>query len=242
MTLARTALATAALVATTAGCSTYDRLTTSDFARQEPEQVVAAAVEAMSDVTSMRVTGQVRVRGSEVLVDVAMDDSGSCTATMRTGEGRLALRRIGRRAWVKGDEAFIVRAGGGGSLPPGALSHLATSWIRADAPPLLELCDLRTWTDTFTRPDTDGADGGSQPLTAEDLSSVTLVEDEDLGGGVRAVHFSPDPRQTVWVLSEAPHHVVRIERTGRDGGALSLSDFDLPVDVERPSADEVLRP
>lgn len=234
----RTAVTLAALVATTGGCSTYDRLTTSDFARQEPEQVVAAAVEAMSDVTSIRVTGQVRVRGSDVLVDIATDDGGSCTATMRTGEGRLALRRIGRQAWIKGDEAFITRTGSGTSLPPGALSRLATSWVRADAPPLLELCDLRTWTDTFARTGT----GGGEALTADDLASVTLVEDDELGGDVRAVHFSPDPRQTVWVRSEAPHYVVRVERTGRDGGALSLSDFNLPVDVERPPADEVLRP
>lgn len=238
----------AALLATGTGCSAYDRLTTSDFARQGPGEVVAAAVAAMSDLTSLRATGQVLVEGRSVFVDIAMDDRGRCTGTMRTAEGRVALRRVGSAAWFKGDEGFFSRTASGATLPPPALSHLATSWVRADAPPLLELCDLDRWVDVFTHPakgshgkDRGGARSTSRPPTAADLATVALEEDDDLGNGVRAVHFSPEPGQTVWVLSEAPHHVVRVEEDGREGGALAFSDFDQPVDVEPPPASEVIR-
>lgn len=237
----------AALLATGTGCSAYDRLTTSDFSRQEPEKVVAAAVAAMSDLTSLRATGQVLVEGRSIFVDIAMDDRGRCSGTMRTAEGRVALRRVGRAAWFKGDESFFSRTGSGATLPSRALSQLATSWVRADAPPLLELCDLDAWVDVFTVPAKGargtGRDGArAKPPTAADLANVTMEEDDDLGTGVRAVHLTPEPGHTVWIRSDAPHHVLRLEEDGREGGALSFSDFDLPVDVEPPPADEVVRP
>lgn len=220
----------AALLAGGTGCSAYDRLTTSDFARQEPVEVVEAAVAAMSDLTSLRATGQVLVEGRSVFVDVAVDDRSRCSGTMRTSEGRIALRRVGRATWFSGDAGFFARVRGGATLGPQTLTHLATSWVRLDAPALGRLCDLDSWIGSLT----------SRPPTAEDLTTVEMVEDDALGEGLRAVHFSPTPDQTVWVSSRAPHHVVHLVRTGRDGGEISFSDFGLPVEVERPSPGEVL--
>ncbi|CAM3670976.1 hypothetical protein [Nocardioides zeicaulis] len=218
----RAALVTALLV-TGSGCSAYDRFTTSDFARQEPAQVVAAATAAMSDLTSLRATGQVLLEGRSVFVDLAMDARGRCSGTMRTAEGRITLRRVGGTAWLTGDAGFFDRLGGSVALPAQSRSRLADGWVRADAPRLLELCALDGWVGTVS--------GGGDDLVLE--------EDDDLGNGVRSVHYSPEPGRTVWVLSEAPHHVVRVEDDARDGATLSFSDFDQPVHVQRPPAREV---
>ena len=55
------------------GCSVYDDLTTSDFAKQDGDAIVAAASEAMLDVQSMRITGQARTKGNQFFVDLRMD-------------------------------------------------------------------------------------------------------------------------------------------------------------------------
>ena len=47
----------------------------------------------------------------------------------------------------------------------------------------------------------------------------------------------------VWVRSEAPHHVVKIESTAtQDGGTIAFSEFDEDVEVEAPAPKDVLRP
>ncbi len=246
------AVVVAVLVTTTGGCAAYENLTTSDFAQQEPGQVVGAASAAMSGLTSLRVTGQVRRDGVEMFVDLAMDDEGRCTGTLRTADGRVSLRQVGRRAWFTGEQAFFRRIGGA-SVPPGRLTHLSTSWVALDPGPAAGLCDLGRYEGGLAVPRDGGAGAtkgegkgeGKTGTKTGDLdgtrAGLDLVEDEELGDGVLAVHFSPRPDRTVWVLSQAPHHVVRMEQDGRDGGEIAFSDFGVPVDVEAPSPDEVDR-
>jgi peptidoglycan/xylan/chitin deacetylase (PgdA/CDA1 family) len=62
-----------ALAAAVSGCSVYEDLTTSDFAKQDADAIVAAASEAMQDVSSLRLTGQVRDGGEQYFIDLSVD-------------------------------------------------------------------------------------------------------------------------------------------------------------------------
>ncbi len=69
------------------------------------------------------------------------------------------------------------------------------------------------------------------------------VEAEESLDGERAVRLSADTGEVVWVLSEAPHYVVRVESAVlSDGGALTLSEFNREVRVEVPARKDVFRP
>ena len=86
--------------------------------------------------------------------------------------------------------------------------------------------------------DEKGGDREDVPATVGEESSVD---------GQKVVQLSASPGgahdEMVWVRSEAPHHVVKIESTAtRDGGTLAFSEFDEDVEVEAPAPKDVLRP
>ena len=234
-----TVVATAVTLAAVSGCSVYDDLTTSDFAKQDGEAIIAAAGEAMQDVSSLRMTGQMRDKGEQYFVDLSLDREDRCTGTLRIGGSHLDVRRIGDRAWVKGEAGAFNRLSGS-SLPRTALQRLSRSWLPVEGKAAASLCDFDKLLKTFEVVDLDekGGDREDVPATVGEESSIdgqTVVQLSASPGGAHD--------EMVWVRSEAPHHVVRMESTAtQDGGTLAFSEFDQDVEVEAPAREDVLRP
>ncbi|MDR7252869.1 hypothetical protein J2X46_001854 [Nocardioides sp. BE266] len=232
----RSIRATAAvlLLATlTTGCSAYENFRKSDFAKQDAESIADAANTAMQDVTSMRVTGQVHPEGTQILIDLAMDEDGRCSGTMRLSQGHLAIRRIGARAWIKGDGAFVTRVSDG-ALPANALARLSTSWIPADDKTILRLCDLDSYLKALKLVATGGEARAGQEAT---------YEEETTADGDRVVMLPGRAGELSWVTSEAPHRVVRVDYAGKgDKGSLAISEFNQEVLVLAPRPKDVFNP
>ena len=234
----RTVAALLALSTLLSGCGAYENFRRTDFSKQDGNAISAAATSAMRDVSSMRLTGQVVLRGNQVLVDLSMNLEGRCTGTLRMGGSHLAVRRVGRRAWIKGDEGFYTSVSTM-RVPAAALTRLSTSWIPADDTSILDLCDLAEFLKPFRVVDLvgEGRRGGGADAAAD-----VLVAEEDTEDG-RVVTLTADTGETAWVQSEAPHYVVRVESADlRDGGALTLSEFGRDVRVEVPRPKDVFRP
>lgn len=250
----RGVVATAALVAAATGCSVYEDFTTSDFAQKDGDAIVVAASEAMLDVTSLRVTGQVRDGGEHYFVDLSMDRDDRCTGTIRVGGSHLDIRRIGDRAWLKGEAGAFNRLGGG-SVPRQVLDRLSSSWLELDGRTATRLCDFDALLATFEVVDFGQEEpgrgngrrkGGSTDARTDDPVPASVVEETTIDGR-KAVQLTASPggahEENTWVLSQAPHHVVKLESTSmRDGGTLSFSEFDVAVEVEAPPRTDVIRP
>jgi hypothetical protein len=219
-------------------CGVVDDLRTSGFAKESGAEIVTAASAAMADVTSMRVTGQMRVDGDQVLVDVTLDED-TCTGTVRFSKSRVSLIRIGDHAWFRGDGASYARMSGS-PLPSGAPASSGAMWVRADGLADDELCDLASHLASFSLdPPSKGKNGGREWT---DLGDLSVGDEVDLDGG-RAVPVTSTPQDTAWISSDEPHHVVRLESTvPRDGGNLSYTEFDQDVVVQEPKGKDVLRP
>lgn len=234
------AVATAVtLAAAVSGCSVYDDLTTSDFAKQDGDSIIAAAGEAMQGVSSLRMTGQMRDRGEQYFVDLSIDREDRCTGTLRIGGSHLDVRRVGDRAWVKGEAGAFNRFSGS-ALPRTALQRLSRSWLPVEGKAAAALCDFDKLLKAFEVVDLDekGRAREDVPATVGEESSIdgqTVVQLSASPGGAHD--------EMVWVRSEAPHHVVRMESTAtQDGGTLAFSEFDQDVEVEAPAREDVLRP
>jgi hypothetical protein len=217
------------------GCSVYQDFTTSGFAKQEPDAIVAAASKAMLDVTSMRLTGQVRSHGRSVFVDISVAEGDLCRGTMRIEGANVDIRRVGAKAWVRGE-----------SGPGAAAKAPAGMWVPTDDKAVLQLCDLRTQLKEFTVADP-GEEGRAG--TTDDLEAYvpSTVGEETSLDGVKVVPLSGRPggehEETSWVRVDAPHYVVRIESTSaNNGGSLYYSAFNDEVLVEAPDRKDVLRP
>lgn len=228
-----------ALAAAVSGCSVYEDLTTSDFAKQDGDAIIAAAGQAMQDVSSLRMTGQVRDKGEQYFVDLTLDREDRCTGTFRIGGSHLDVRRIGRRAWVKGEAGAFNRLGGG-VLPESALQRLSTSWLLVEGKDAVELCDFDKLLKTFAVVDFDAKEDEREEVPA------TVGEESNVDGQT-VVELSASPggghQEMVWVRSEAPHRVVKLESTEtQDGGILAFAEFNEDVVVEAPDRKDVLRP
>lgn len=242
------------------GCSVYDDLTTSDFAQQDGEAIVAAASEAMLDVQSMRITGQARTQGNQFFLDLRLDREDNCVGTVRFGgSSNIDIRRVGDRVWLKGESGAYNRLSST-PLPRYLLDRLSTTWVLfEDDPGLRRACDLESFLESFEvvdlvagDPDAGegaGKDKGKGKDRTDDLSGEvpTVVGDESSEDGQKVVQLSGSPGgqhdELAWVRSEAPHHVVRIESTSmQDGGTIAFSEFDEEFEVEVPKGKDVMRP
>lgn len=243
------------------GCSVYDDLTTSDFAKQDGDAIVAAASEAMLDVQSMRITGQARTNGNQFFLDLRLDRDDNCIGTVRFGgSSNIDIRRVGDRVWLKGESGAYNRLSST-PLPRYLLDRLSTTWVLfEDDKEMRRLCDLEDLLASFEVVDlvagdsdtgkgtSSGKGRGKGKDRADDLSGEvpTVVGDESSEDGQKVVQLSGSPGgqhdELAWVRSEAPHHVVRIDSTSmQDGGTIAFSEFDEEFDVEVPQGKDVMR-
>lgn len=228
------------LASLVSGCSAYEELRGSSFAKQDPETIVAQAAEAMEDVTTMRVVGQVSSNGSNVVLDVTISSNKKCSGWMRVAQGRMDIRRVGKQAWVKGDSGTFNQLSGS-RLPAHEAERLSKLWIPLKDKGVQRFCDLRGVLKSFrvlTRSEGKKKTvGGQLPVTVEE--ELTL-------DGVRVVKLAARPggthEESLWVRTESPHHVIKVTSSSTtDGGSLSLSMLDELVDVRPPARDELLR-
>lgn len=243
------------LAVAVSGCSVYDDFTTSDFAKQDGDAIVAAASTAMQDVQSMRLTGQVRSGGNQFFIDLSLDRDDHCSGSIRLGGSNIDIRRVGDRVWIKGESGAYNRLSRT-PLPDAVLERLSTSWVLLeDDKGLRRACDLESFLAAFEVVDIGEGDDGEgreqkgKGRKGDDLADdvPTTVGDETTEDGHKVVQLSGSPGgqhdELAWVRSEAPHYVVRIESTSaRDGGEIALSEFDEAVEVEVPKGKDVFRP
>jgi hypothetical protein len=199
----------------------------------------------MQDVDSLRMTGQVRYRGTQYFVDLHLERSGDCTGSLRLRGTFLDVRRVGDRTWVQGDSAF-VRQAVGGDVPAAALDRLRGKWLPVDDTSFGALCDLDGLLKSFRVVDFGTAHRGSGKRNKGNGElDVTVAEETDLDG-TTAVKISGRPGgshdEHVWVASDAPHRVIKIESTATsDGGQLAFGEFDRDVEVAPPAPKDVFR-
>ena len=248
----RRVAAVVALVGAVSGCSVYEDFTTSEFAKQDADAIVTAASKAMQDVTSMRLTGQVRSHGNQFFIDVTADRDDRCTGTVRFGRSHIDVRRMGDKVWLKGESGAYNRLSRV-PLPAHTLRRLSSSWgLLDDDKALNKACDLDAFLEDFAVVDYGAEDDGKAGKKAgkqDDLSGevdVTVGEETSMSGQ-KVVELSGSPggqhQELSWVLSDAPHYVVKVESTSaQDGGSLSLSEFNEDVEVEAPDPKDVIRP
>ena len=255
----------AALTVVLGGCSAYEDLTTSEFAKQEPDKILESASKAMREVDSVRIIGRVRDAGLQMFLDIRIDRSGRCTGGLRYDGRRLQVLSNGSKTWFKGDAGFFAMVSGY-QPPSAARDRLSRSWLLMKPADGKDFCDLVEFLEAFDTVDVGGSedsdtndeqgkkgkkgkkknDEGTNSVQELDQFPMTVDEESDLDG-TTVVKLSASPGgshdETVWVASDAPHRVLKVESSAsRDGGSLTFSAFNEPVEVEPPAAKDVFKP
>ncbi|MFE0703427.1 hypothetical protein [Streptomyces sp. NPDC058872] len=204
------------------------------------DQIADRAVTATRSAASLRITGRIVSDGQPLAVDFAVDDSGECTGLMKVEDGTAELRRVDRVTYLKGDEAFWRASMTSQGLPEAqitaTLELIKGRWLKiapgqAGSEDLGSICDLKA-----LLADLDGDGAERRGLTRGPDGEVagtpvaTLVKKKTDG-----------ETTTVSVAQQGEPYVLKMVREGGDEpGTVLLSDYDEPVEVSAPPADETV--
>ncbi|MFI6418835.1 hypothetical protein ACIBG6_15720 [Streptomyces sp. NPDC050842] len=210
------------------------------FADLTPDEIAERAVTATQSATSLRMVGRVAADGQPLDIDFAVNDRDECTGVMKIDGGTAELRRVDDITYMKGDEAFwrVSMASQGMPEPQidATIELVKGRWLKiapgqAGSGDLGGVCDLKGLLADLDKDKAErsglvrGPDG-----EVDDTPVATLVK-KKTGGETT----------TVSVSQEGKPYILKMVKTGGDEpGSMLLSDYDKPVDVVVPPADETV--
>jgi hypothetical protein len=202
-----------------------------DFVALSADEIKTEVIADMKALESMTMTADIASGDQQIGLDLALDTDGTCVGTMTIGDGTAQIMSVDGSSYLKGDTAFWESSGGEGS---GKVMEemVGDRWAKLPGGQggFESFCDLDGLLDEF---------GGS------DASSATVEKGEEGEvDGQPALKLTSDEdggTTSLWVATSGEDHfILKIERSGNDGGDITLSGFNEPVDATAPSDEDVV--
>ncbi|MFE5792366.1 hypothetical protein ACFQ8C_07270 [Streptomyces sp. NPDC056503] len=229
----------AAWAATRAPARAVTAPTPDPFDGLTPGQIADRAVDATRSADSLRMTGRVVSEGQDLDVDFSVDDKGSCQGRIGVDDGEAELRRLDDITYMKGDEAFWRISMTSQGIPENQIAPVIElvkgRWLKiapgqAGSADLGEICDLDSLLDDLDQDKDDRAGLRRGPDREVDHTPVATLVKKESG-----------ETTTVSVAQEGKPYIRQVVRTGgEEPGSMTLSEYDRPVDVTAPPADETV--
>jgi hypothetical protein len=198
-----------------------------EFADQSVASIQAQVEKDMGSVESLTMDGSFTQNGEKTTLKLSADTDGNCVGTLGTAGGSAKVLSLDDASYIKADEEFWTAQAG----PQGAqiASVLGDKWAKlpAGAGGFDQFCDLDNFLDELTSDDDAKVTKGS--LKAIDGQQALELTSSDSEG-----------RSTGWVSAEGKHYFLRLEKKGSDGGSFTFSDFNEPVEADKPADEDVL--
>lgn len=200
------------------------------FAGQPVKDITKAASADMKGLKSLRIGGDLTTNGQKLHLDMQSTTDGDCQGSVRVDKGSAQVVSSGGSYWMKPDAAFWEQqAPDQSELIEQAVGD---KWVSVPSSSGLdEVCHLDNFLKAFNDASTDDpsaspSNAGSEQVDGQDAVKITGTSDGQ--------------QLAAWVASDDPHYILKIEvGGGTDGGTLSFSDFDEPVDVKTPAPSDV---
>lgn len=204
------------------------------------KEIEAKAKAAMTALTSLHVKGQIASKDGKISLDLAADKQGNCTGSVGVGgTGKAEILHTGEKTWMKPDAEFWKAIGtkeGGSAKEVAAATELFKGRYL-----LIPADDTESGASDFA-----AMCGLIEALTSDD-SADSKVEKGAAGttNGFKTFSLTATDadgeKSTLYVATEGKPYLVRMEQTeGSEPGEMNFSDFDKPLTVTAPPADEVI--
>ena len=148
-----------------------------------------------------------KARGQSASLDLQLSSSGDCTGTISFATtGTIEILGVGGDRWFKGDEAFWSTTG----LPD--MSAVLDKWVVDGQDDFAQFCAVDDFVGEMFEDEADETYviKGTESVDGED---VVVVEQDDAEEGV----------STGYILLDEPHHMVKIDKEGDNGGTITFS-------------------
>lgn len=210
------------------------------FAGLTPDEIGERAVTATQSATSLRMTGKVVSEGQPLGIDFSVNDKDECTGLIKIKDGTAELRRLDHITYMKGDEDFWRASMASQGMPEpqitATLELIKDRWLKiapgqAGSEDLGGVCDLKSLLADLDK-------------DKEQRRGLTRGPDAKVGGTPVATLVKKKPggeTTTVSVSERGKTYILKmVKKGGKEPGAIVLSDYDKPVHVKAPPADETV--
>ncbi|MDH6145402.1 hypothetical protein [Kitasatospora acidiphila] len=209
-----------------------------DLSSMSADQVVDQIRATMGAVSTVHVAGYAMSDGQKMTLDVSADKNKNCTGTVTTGDtGSIELIHNSAGTWIKPDATYWknMAAQKGNPQAGDAVAELFKGrWLTGaqDDPDLQGMADVC------------GVLAGlDEALNEDSTKSSAHKGDYAFVDGARAltVNVTDDSGPSIlYPAADEQPYLLRVVNNGSDGGIVDLSDFNKPVDVQAPPADQVI--
>jgi hypothetical protein len=227
MTTTRTAGILAGAVVLLAGCGGSGN----DFASKSPQAIASAASADMKNLKSLRLEGDLTSSGQKIGIDMQVTTSGDCQGSIVLDGSTAQIASSGGKAWMKPDKSFWEKQAPAQATQIEAV--VGDKWVLIPSSSGLDqACDLSKLLSKFGNPTSDPSDAPTS-ATADSVDGQDAVRLSGQGSDGNPV--------TAWVSTQDPHYILKLEMTsGSEPGTITFTDFDQPVSVKTPAADDVV--
>ncbi|MFE9422741.1 hypothetical protein ACFYNO_07250 [Kitasatospora sp. NPDC006697] len=200
------------------------------------EQILAKAHAAMASLTSMRVAGNVTTGGQKIVLDLVGDKDKNCTGTVTVGAtGTVQVIHNAQGTWMKPDTAFwenISAEKGKASAGPAIAQFFKDKYLTggqddASMQEVAGMCDIVSGIADDQSKETDVVKGATSTVDGQSVIGISAKDD------------SGEPTQ-LSIATKGQPYLIRMSSTGSEPGQMDFSEFNKPVTVQAPPADQVV--
>ncbi|GAA3375256.1 lipoprotein [Streptomyces sannanensis] len=209
------------------------------FAGMTADQIADKALDTTKAADSLKAMGIARSDKKELQFDVSVSKQGDCQGKLTDAGATADLVSVDKAVYIKGDSKFWEQTGKeDGSSPEetaAMVELLKGRWLKVPAEDNSAEDDLGAICDTDTLfEEADQAKTGltkGQNTEVNGQSAVTLTKKDG------------DETTTLHVATEGEPYLLKVTvEGGKDPGEASFSDFNKPITVTAPPADQVMDP
>jgi hypothetical protein len=203
----------------------------SEFEGETFKTIEHTAVKQMRSLDSVHMSGSMRSDGQSMDLDLTVDSKGNCTGKISMGDGSAQFMTSGKTSYVKGDRRFWTDSAGSPQAADQVLTLLGSRWAKLppSSPGFGHLCDLDKLMKDFTKEDSKAKGKKGESTDVQGARAVELV------------YKKGKETTVVWVATDAPHNVLKMEQTGGDDpGRFTFSEFNENVDIDAPTGKDVV--
>ena len=220
--------------ATSGSGSTAEAATDNGVAELSAEEIIERARAAATEAESVHIEGDIENGQQSIGLNLRIKGSEGAVGTMtlgRAGAGApasLQLLRIGQEVYVMGDDAFYAQVGAGEAAKLLKGKYLKSTSSGSDFADLASFTDLDKLFGDLLEPE--GKLSKGQSKTIEGVEAIGVVDETEEGSG------------TLYVAAEGEPYPLLVEgpAEGDATGSVTFSDYNDPVDLTPPAADQIV--
>ena len=195
-----------------------------EYADTSVDQVLDDVDEAMGELDSVRLSGEMVEDGETLTMDVLISKSGECQGSVGMEDGgSFELMQVDGVSYFKPDQEFWEAQAG--SSAERLMDLAGDKWVTNSGDPsgFGELCDLDNFLESLeTKPD-DAEIDGTEEIDGTDTVRLSFKSEE----GNEGVAF---------ITGEDPHRILRFDV--EEEGQVDFTDFNEELSVETPAAED----